>query len=135
MAKNEIEPQKSFQERIKDRIKEDIGKLMTDEELSAIVSRSVEDIFFANRRVQRAGGFSGYEEAPPFIHELLRELMADNLRKCVDDWMRVNKKEVLKIINDVVERGMVNAVTRVFEAKFETSMINFMNNVQQNLVP
>ena len=49
---SDIEKTKSFQERMKDRIKKDIGELMTDDELSAIVERAVNEIFFKPRIVK-----------------------------------------------------------------------------------
>ncbi len=43
---NDIAEQKSFEQRMISRIREDIGKLMTDDELSKIVERATEEIFF-----------------------------------------------------------------------------------------
>lgn len=133
---NTVVPQKSFQERIKDRIKDDIGKLMTDEELAAIVNRSVEDIFFGNRKVKITGsGYrSGeYQDAPPFIHELLHKLMVKELTEQVDKWLKEHKEGVLETINDVIERGMANAVIKTFEDKFSNDLTNFMTSLQSRM--
>lgn len=109
---------------------------MTDEELAEIVNRSVEDIFFANRRVPcdgRSFHSGSYEDAPPFIHELLHKLLVDKLNERVDKWLKEHKEEVLKTIDDVIERGIASAVIKTFEDKFSNDLNNFMASLQSRM--
>lgn len=134
MAENkEVVVQKSFQERLADRIKDDIGKLMTDKELASIVNKCVNQIFHDDRKVQQSGSYGGWEDAPPLVHVLLTELLEDKLRKATNDWLKEHNEEVLKVIEGVVERGLAVALIKTFEEKFSNEMHNFMSDIQQRL--
>ena len=70
---NDLTTTKSFEERMKDRIREDIGKLMTDDELSKLVRRATNDIFFKGREVK--DGYHTIEEEPLYIKLLKNSLL------------------------------------------------------------
>ena len=53
----------SFEGRLKARLKESIGDLVTDQDLSNLVNRSLEEIFFTERKNPKRG----YYNMPSFI--------------------------------------------------------------------
>lgn len=126
----EIMTRESFEERMKNRIRKDIGKLMTDEELSEIVKRAMNDIFFS-ATIER----SGYKtvEHPPFLHELLKELLEPLMRKAIIDYIVSHEKEVMAGVVKVMELGAGNAVLRAIQAMFQQDLFSFQCNVQNTL--
>lgn len=127
---NAIVEQKSFQERMKDRIKNSIGELMTDEELSEIVRRAMEEIFFKPIKLQ-----DGYytKEAPPFVHQLLKEIMLDDVKTAVSKYIDEHKEEVEKTIQDVISLGMGKALVNAISFQFSSELMNFESNLMNNI--
>lgn len=129
MDKNIVE-QKSFQERMKDRIRDDIGKLMTDDELSEIVSRSMEEIFFKPMTLK--DGFYT-KETPPFVHQLLKELLIVEVRKAVSEYIADHKEDVLKNIQEVISLGMGQVLVNAIKLQFDNDLMKFQNNLMTTI--
>jgi hypothetical protein len=127
---NAIVEQKNFQERMKDRIRDSIGELMTDAELSEIVKRAMEDIFFKPMTLQ-----DGYhtKEVPPFVHQLLKEILLDDVQKAVSKYIDEHKEEVQKIIQEVITLGMGKALVDAISFQFSSELMNFENNLMANI--
>lgn len=82
----DIQQAGEFQQRMFKRIRDDMGKLMTDDELKKIVEASVERSFFEPRVVMRdTGSFHGpkRDEKEPLFLELMREEMRERINALV----------------------------------------------------
>jgi len=125
-----IVEQKNFQERMIDRIRDSIGELMTDEELSKIVHRAMEEIFFKPMELKM-----GYQtkEVPPFIHQLLKELLADAVRNEVTKYIAENKLIVLKQIQQTISRGMGQALIDAISNRFHCNLMTLQDNLASTI--
>ena len=130
MSQNDIVKKKTFQERMIDRIREDIGKLMTDEELSKIVKQAMEEIFFKSTEVK--DGFSTKRQ-PPFIHKLIKDLLKDAVYRQVSIFISDNNDLVLKEIKEVITQGMGKALMEALTMQFQNELMSFQNNIIQSL--
>ena len=126
----EVMTKESFEDRMKNRIREDIGKLMTDEELSKIVQRAMEEIFFAPRKVKQ--NYNTIEQ-PPFLHELLKELMEPLFRKAIDDYITKHREEVKQAIGEVLGKGAGMAVLSAIQSFLKQDFWSLENNINQRL--
>lgn len=127
---SELEKQKTFEERMKSRIRDSIGELMTDEELSKIVTKATEEIFFKPIKLQ-----DGYhtKEAPPFIHTIIKELLNDSVRDLTREYFEQNKDAVTETIKVVIKEGLGSAVLTAITSKFQWDLQNFGNNLMQTI--
>ena len=127
---NAIAEKSNFQERMKDRIKNLIGELMTDSELSEIVHRAMEEIFFKPMEIK-----DGYQikEVPPFVHQLLKELLTKSVRDEVAKYITDNKDLVQKNIQQVITQGMGKALVEAITFHFSNDLINFQTNLMATL--
>jgi hypothetical protein len=127
---NDIAKEKTFQERMIDRIREDIGKLMTDEELSKIVERAMEEIFFKPTKVE-----DGWrtERRPPFVHKLIKDLLKDAVYREISIFITNNNELVLKEIKEVITQGMGKALMEALTLQFQSELMNFQSNIIQSL--
>ena len=126
----EIVPSKSFQDRMKDRIKDSIGELMTDDELKKVVNQAVQEIFFEKQVLQ--DGY-GTKEKPPWIHKLIKEILKDKVRIAVDDYMFVNSEIILKNIDNIVKDGVGGAVLSAITNRFQFDLNSFQMNIEAQL--
>lgn len=131
MAKEIVEA-KTFKERMMERIRKDIGKLMTNEELQQIVEEGVKKAFFEERETRDSYGYSrGKEEA--WIVKELRELLKDEIEKLVKEEFDNQKEVVMEKINEVVKEGMGIALVEAINSYFSQAMYNFKDNIQNSL--
>ena len=121
---------KSFEERMKDRIRDSIGELMTDEELSKIVKKATEEIFFKPTTVKE--GYHTREEKP-FIFDLVKDLLRDSVHIQVKDYFEENKESILERIDKIIKEGLGSAVLNALASKFDMDLNMFQNNLIQTL--
>lgn len=131
----ELEVPQNFEERMKARIKDSIGDMITDEELGEIVKRSMEDIFFKGKTVK--DGYYNTKETPPFLHEMIKELLTDKIQKKIKAYINDNKEEVGKAIETVFREGMAKAlitsISNIFQNDLSNLEHNIANRIQQGI--
>lgn len=129
MEKN-IAKQNSFEERMKERIRDSIGELITDEELSRLVNTATNEVFFKPRYEKH--GFRT-EEKPPFLHEIVKELLRETVRDEVRVFINENKEDVIKQIKDVVSLGMGQALFNSINQMFASSLSNLEGEIRDKI--
>lgn len=127
----EIEMSSDFQTRIFEKIRQDIGSLMTDKDVKKLVEAAMEREFFTP--VKRT---EHYREVidPPRIQTLVKELIEPTLRKAMDQWLKEHTDEVNKIIEETLKGGLIHSVSRVIDGMLSQAMITFQNNIQTTLL-
>ncbi len=123
---SDLEKQKTFEERMKDRIRDSIGELMTDEELSKIVTKATEEIFFKPTTLHES---YHSKEIPPFIHTIIKELLTDSVRDLTREYFEQNKDAVTETIKEIIKEGLGSAVLSAISSKFDWDLQNFVNNI------
>lgn len=127
----EITTPKTFEERMKERIKDSIGDLLTDEDLSTLINRGVEDVFF--KAVTVSDGWNSTKTTPPLLHSIVKELLEPSVRKAADVWISEHKDEVLKVVDIVISEGMTKSLLRTIDNKFQNDLVTLQCNIQNNL--
>lgn len=128
----QVQPAQNFQERMFARIKENMGDLMTDEELKKLLERAVEDAFFKPREeLDRWGARSGTK--PPLFVETVQTLMKDRVDAQVKAWLDEHPDEVHKLIKDTLDQGIVRILMDWFESKTSWPMQQLAQNVEAAL--
>lgn len=128
-----LTPPQSFQDRIKTRIRDSIGELLTDDELKVIVERAMNEVFFKPMLVgESAWGKQSFES--PFVYQLIKELLEPQVRLVVSSYMEQHNEEIKQVIADVVKAGigqiLVDAITSKFRwelQEFEQGIFNRLN--------
>ena len=123
---SELQENKSFENRMKERIRDSIGELMTDDELSKIISRCVEDIFFKEREIKE--GYHTRTE-PPFVHKIVEELLTRRVKEQVMIYFGENKDKLLEIVKGIIGKGIGEAVFKAIDQKFQNDLYTFQNNI------
>jgi len=129
----EIVVQKSFEEKMKERIKESIGELITDEELCKLVDRAVEEVFFKERTKSGRNTWESPKYEPPFLHEIIKELLNPIVDKYVSNFIDKHPQEVMNAIKEVVSLGMGTLLLNAVTNKFQTELSTFQMNIQDKL--
>lgn len=131
MAGNNLALTLSFQEKIKERIRESMGDLISDEDLESIVRAGIDDVFFTTRFVD--DGRYNKKEIPPLINTMVAELLTERMNMIIREWLKEHEEEVLELVNQVVADGAANAMMRGFNFLLENTMNNMVHDIGRNL--
>lgn len=93
---NDIATTKDFQERMFDRIRSQIGELMTDDDLKRIVEAAMEKAFF--ERQAMPSQYSGVTYDDAVFVKLTRELLKPQVTTAVHRWMSENAERVQELV-------------------------------------
>ena len=132
MTEKTIVIQKSFQEKMKERIKESIGELMSDEELKNLVDRGLEEAFFRERKLN-SNSWESDKYEKPLIHEILKELLRKSVDKHVSEFIDGHSDDVMEAIKEIHSLGIGNALLNAVNKKFSTDIFNLQTNIEQRL--
>lgn len=122
----------SYQEKVLQRIREQLGDLLTDEDLKKLVEAAVKDTFFTKRETKDSYG-SLRESKPPIIIELLNELLADQVKQQVSVWLKENPEAVTNAIKEVTANGIGIMLLKVLESSIQGQLDSFRCNLLSQL--
>lgn len=129
----DLTEKKTYQERMADRIRESIGELITDEELSILIKKATEDFFFKPTELKQ--GFSSITE-PAFIHQVVKELLSEKVEILIKEYFSQNKDTIEELIKEIVSEGIGNALLKAISVKFENHLYDLqysiLNSIPQN---
>lgn len=133
----QIIPAQTFETKLKSKIKESIGDLITDEELSKMVNRSMEEIFFAKRPNSKRNSYvynsSEPEFLPPLIHEIVKDCLQPAVNSAVSEYIKSHPEIIKAAVNDVVSAGVGNAVVTAMNMQFQNQLLTFQTNINNQL--
>ena len=97
--------EQTFQENIKARLREDIGKLMPDEVLSKMIEKATQEMFFTKREVKDSYGYSRGKEDSWFETEVAKQLR-NRIETSLTAYFEKNEEELTKlVVEELVKRG------------------------------
>jgi len=128
----------AFEDKLKQRIRDSIGELMSDDDLKKIVERSTAELLFNTRTTEGPRDHYGSrrtEQKPPLIQEILTPLINDAAYKAVTEWAKQpeNEAKILAVINERLGRGLVDAIGMAIEQKFQNTFWQLQSNIKQAL--
>lgn len=123
----QIATTKSFQERMFERVRDQMGELITNEELKVIVEHAVKEAFF-KERVDN----SGYNKVtkPPYFVELLQTHLKEQVRETVLVWFKENPEVVTSILDDIVKEGIAKAVMQAIDSRMSAPLYTFVEQLK-----
>ena len=124
----ELTPQQSFQSKMEERIRKDIGELMPDDALADIVSKAVEKAFFEERLVS-GGIYNRDTTEPPWMVSIVKELVETRVESAVKHWIMENEKQVKQMIDTKIDAGIASAAVRAFDSIFQSDLYNLQERV------
>lgn len=125
---NALEAKRTFEQNMMGRIREDIGKLLPDDALKALITEGMRKAFFENR-VEPSGSYST-KELPPLFVEVLTELTDKRVRAAVDAYLTEHVDEVSAMIENIFIDGFVARVARRIDERFSDIHLSMADKIQ-----
>lgn len=128
----DIAENKTFEEKMKARIKESIGDLIGDDDLKKLLDSAMHDVFFKPSKI-RVNSYD-YKDGPSFLQELVKELMEPKVRELVKEYIDSNQEVVLKTLNDVVQEGVGMSMVKAMHSLFQQDLYTLQGNIHNRLI-
>jgi lantibiotic modifying enzyme len=123
----EITTTKTFQERMFERVRDQMGDLLTDDDLKKIVNSAVQKAFFEERVVR--SGYSDVKEPAIFVKMMEHELR-DRVSKATEQWLKDNPEIVTQTIERVIQDGIFKAVMQTLEWRMNWPLQQFAEQLK-----
>lgn len=126
MEKKELTPQQSFEEKIRDRMRDDIGDLVPDEVLADLMQKAIQEMFFTRRSTSSYGNKT---ELPSWFEAETEKLLSIKARETLHAYMEENKDEIESAIRDFIQDG----IGQIFSDVLRTSLESAGGNIGFNI--
>ncbi len=123
---------KSFDERIMDMMRENVGSLFTPEDLKKIVERGIEKLFFESRLVSSSYGRNDFK--PSLSEELVEKHIKEQVKIAIADWIQNNPEKILPIIETTISIGITKHIVNAVENAFQNVLFQFGESIKQQIL-
>lgn len=140
---SEVSTTQNFQDRLKNRIQESIGDLMTDEDLKLLVEKGINDTFFKERPRPGWQNLSYHEQQrtpntmPPLMNEIVEKAVKEQVEKIVqgyvEKYMVENTDTINAMVKDVIEQGAGAAMLAAINRSFNQPLVQLGMSVEMAL--
>lgn len=127
----EVVVTKSFDERMMDMMKENVGGLFTPEDLKKIVERGIEKLFFEARLINSSYSRSDYK--PSLSEELVEKYMKEQVRIAISEWIQNNPEKITPIIETAINTGITKHIMNAVENFFQNTFWQFGEQLKQQI--
>lgn len=137
----ELTPMQNFEAKVKERLIKDIGELMPDEALTALVKKAAEECFFKPQEKIIGEGYNQRKTTIPSVfEEIVKELLTERMDQAINKWLLEHSdlmaKELKSFIECNAEQAVMKGIASMFSQPFEimqsTIQMNILNNIQNN---
>jgi hypothetical protein len=129
---NEITTPQTLQERVGARIREQIGDLLTDDDLKKLVDTALAEAFFKRRT--RLGDYGRVlEDKDALLVETVRELLKPAVDKAAAAWVAANTATVQGHIDDAIGRGLIGFMQQWFDQRMSGDFYQFGESIKKAL--
>ena len=104
-----ISPMETFQQKVVDKLKADIGVMLPDEVLTGLVQRAIDEQFFQPRIEQ--DNYSRRTEHPSWFVEEITKLAEPMLRKMLTEIVKEREPEIKKAIEEFLSTQNLMLIT------------------------
>lgn len=130
---NEVVQAKTLQERVGERIRDQIGDLLTDDDLKKLVDTALQEAFFKDRRVGE-DRYGRFDTKPPLLVEHVHQLLQAQVKVAAQQWINDHADEVRKIIDARLSGGFSAMLAGVVDSAFQSAMWSFQAALKSGLI-
>ena len=127
----DLTAQQSFDKKIKERLKKDIGRLIPDSVVKEMVKRATNELFFDKKKV--SGDSWNPEYVPAKFVSTVKELMEPRVEAAIQDYMKT--VGMAELIQEVVRDELPKVIAQVMVSALQGTANNIGaavgNSIQQ----
>lgn len=118
---NELTTTADFQTRMFERIRDQMGDLLTEEDMRRLIEQAVQKAFFEERIERKAYG-SDVRYPAAFV-EMVKNAAKPMIQTAVDAWVAENKDKLAEKIDAIVREGVAGVLVSHINFKFQDQLL------------
>lgn len=126
---NQISTSTTFQEKMFERIREQMGDLLTDDDLKVLVEKAVNDAFF-KPVVVNPGTYHERKE-PPYFVQLVKDLLRNEVSNQLAQFIKDNPEIVNNSIQEALGGGVTKLLVQYFDSRWSGPLHELSSKLQQ----
>ena len=131
---NEITTPLTFEQKMANKIKESIGDLLSDEDLTKLVNRGLEEAFFTERPNPHYHYNNNQPRTiEPLIHDIVRQTLQPAMNEAVKKYLEENQEHVMVLVNKTVQEGAGQALIKALDSMFSGTLISMQASIHNVL--
>jgi hypothetical protein len=133
---NEITPAQAFEEKIKDRLKRDLGDLIPDEMLTKLIEKAIASIFF-EPVVSRSTYGNVIDSKPSWFQTEVERLLKARVQEFLNTYMKEHEAEIKEKFSRILETKGPELVANFFIGILmgqQSMMVQNLQNAFQTLL-
>ena len=128
----EITTSKSFEERMVDMMRENVGSLFTPDDLKKIVEKGIEKLYFEPRLITSSYGRNEYKKS--LSEELVEKHIQSQVREAVSKWITDNPDSMKSMIDKALQDGMSKRIAKALDEMFQQTFFTFGESIKQQII-
>lgn len=127
----------TLEDRITTRLHEQIGDLITDDDLKAMVARGIERALFEPRFSEQQSSYGNtVNKKASIVDELVAKLLGEKMKAAVDDYLWTHPELLQTAIDKAIASGASHAIMSTLDDKFANIFHIAVSNMKsQGLLP
>lgn len=126
---NEISTSTAFQQKMFDRIREQMGDFLTEDDLKALVEKAVNDAFF-KPVVVNSGSYNERRE-PPYFVQLIKDHLRAEVSEQVTQFIKNNPETINNAIQEALGGGITKLLVQYFDSRWSAPLYELSSKLQQ----
>ena len=131
---NDLTSKQTFEEKLKTRIKDSIGDLMTDKDLTKLVEKGIQSIFFDKRLEKSSNWARSPVTKEPLIEEMLKDLLKPRIDAVIQKYISDNKDVVHTQIQKAIDGGISKLILGSIDGYLSDKLLSLKFEIQNDLV-
>lgn len=128
-------PMEEFQDRVKDKLKADIGSMLPDEVLSQLTQRAVDEQFFKEREVVTGGWNSRTEKRPSWFVEEVAKIAEPIIRQHIEHFIETHKQDIEAAIEQYIsEQNLTLTASTMIASQMSSHMYTHVDMIMQTIL-
>ena len=125
----ELDITRNFQQKMFDRIREDLGNLMPEEEIKKLLDAAMQKAFF-EPFITKSTEYP-YRETFTQSHfiKLIQEEMENQIKDLMKEWLETHKEEVSKLVKETLEGGITTIIVKWIELQMQGPLFNLQSEL------
>jgi hypothetical protein len=130
---NEVTQAKTLQERVGARIRDQIGDLMTDEDLKTLVDKALHEAFFTRTPIEKRLWNEEQKYADAFAVAHVKELLKSRVDAACKAWLTEHADQLDKHIKEAIGNGFAVMFQSWLDQRMAQTLFTFGEQFKQSL--
>lgn len=136
MSQQQVVPQMSFEEKIKEGLKENVGNLINDEDYDKILKALIHETFFKSKII-KVGDYGSTKTLPPVTEQVLVEAFTPHFKevagKAIEEWIAQHPEAITQVMETFLQKKMDEHIQSAIQSLVGSAFFMFGENLRTML--